>query len=423
MMNNSERTIKCPNCEEMINVDDILYHQLEEDIRKKYEEKARESATELARIEEDLKSRKIDLDQKEKEIKDQIEKEVEEKVIAGRGRLMEEIKTKIELENAGKFKALQSELFEKTEKVKQLNLAQTEIEKLKREKSELREEIELENQKKISELMREERMKIAKQEAERAEFKLSEKENVINQLREQLSVAQRKAEQGSMQLQGEVQELGIEQWLKESFPLDEIEEIKKGQRGADVIQVVRTRSNPDCGRIYYESKRTKDFQPSWIEKFKSDLRDRNANLGVIVTEAMPKGMERMGQVDGVWICNYQEFKGLCTVLRENVIAISNAVASQENKGDKMVMLYDFLTSNEFRMQIEAIVEGFTQMQEDLTKEKRSMQGHWKKREKQIEKVLLNTNFMYSSIKGIAGSAIQSVKQLELPDSEDIQEDE
>jgi len=122
----------------------------------------------------------------------------------------------------------------------------------------------------------------------------------------------------------------------------------------------------------------------------------------------------LGLRDGVWVCSFDEFKGLCVVLRESIVQISNAVVTQENKGDKMGMLYDFLTSNEFRLQIEAIVEGFTQMKSDLESEKRSMQGIWKKREKQIDKVLLNTNHMYSSIKGIAGNAIQSVALLELP---------
>jgi len=195
-------------------------------------------------------------------------------------------------------------------------------------------------------------------------------------------------------------------------------EVKKGQRGADCLQTINTRTSQNCGSIYYESKRTKDFQHNWIEKFRNDMRDENANLGVLVTDTMPKKMVRMGLIEGIWVCTYQEFKGLCFVLRENVVAISNAVSSQENKGEKMVMLYDFLTSNEFKLQVEAIVEGFTQMEKDLVTEKRSIQGHWKKREKQIQKVLLNTNFMYNSIKGIAGSAIQPIAQLELHALED-----
>jgi len=204
--------------------------------------------------------------------------------------------------------------------------------------------------------------------------------------------------------------------------LDSIEEIKKGARGGDCIQVVNTRSRQNCGKIYYESKRTKDFQPSWTEKFKADMREKGADIGVLVTEAMPSDLERMGIKDGVWICSYEEFKGLCAVLRESVIQLSLAVASQEGKGDKMHMLYDFLTSNTFKMQVEAIVEGFSQMKADLESEKRSMQRIWKQREKQIEKVITNTIDMYGSIKGIAGNAIQPVKALELPAGEQSEED-
>ncbi|MFC1868894.1 DUF2130 domain-containing protein, partial [Thermodesulfobacteriota bacterium] len=243
-------------------------------------------------------------------------------------------------------------------------------------------------------------------------------EQVIEQLRKQLQEAQRKAEQGSMQLQGEVQELAVEDWLVKSFPLDTVEEIKKGARGADCLQIINTRTRRNCGSIYYESKRTKGFQTGWIDKFKNDIRDKGADIGVLVTESMPNDMDRMGLREGIWICTFEEFKSLCAVLRESIIRLSHAIATQENKGDKMEMLYDFLTGNEFRLQVEAIVQGFTQMQSDLESEKRSMQSIWKKREKQIEKVMLNTTYMYSSIKGIAGSAIQSVPLLELPDGEE-----
>ena len=222
-----------------------------------------------------------------------------------------------------------------------------------------------------------------------------------------------------MQTQGEVQELGIEEWLSSKFPLDTIQEIKKGARGADCLQIVHTRMRQNCGTIYYESKRTKAFQPTWIEKFKTDIREKNANIGVLVTEVLPADMDRLGLKDGVWVCSFEEFKGLCAVLRQSIIEISSAIVTQDNKGDKMGMLYDFLTSNEFKLQIEAIVEGFTQMKSDLEAEQRSMRGIWKKREKQIDKVLLNTTGMYGSIKGIAGSAIQSVPLLELPLDDEI----
>lgn len=228
----------------------------------------------------------------------------------------------------------------------------------------------------------------------------------------------RKLEQGPIQMQGEVQELAIEEWLAEKFPLDTIEGIKKGKRGADCLQTVHISNRQNCGSIYYESKRTKSFQPSWIEKFKQDIQDRNANIGVLVTEVLPTDMQRMDLKDGIWICSFEEFKYLCTVLRESIINISDATVTQENKGDKMSMLYDYLTSNEFKRQIEAIVEGFTKMKSDLESEKRSMQNIWKKREKQIEKVLLNTTSMYGSMRGIAGSSIQAIPALELPEGDD-----
>jgi len=182
---------------------------------------------------------------------------------------------------------------------------------------------------------------------------------------------------------------------------------------------VNTRQRTNCGTVYYESKRTKHFQPEWIEKFKNDVRRKNADIGVLVTEAMPADMPRMGLVDGIWVCTFQEFKGLSFVMRDMIVRLDAATTTSKNKGDKMGMLYDFLTSNEFRMQIEAMVEGFTQMKSDLEAEQRSMRGIWKKREKQIEKVLLNTTGMYGSIRGIAGNAVQAVPLLELPDEDAI----
>jgi hypothetical protein len=265
-----------------------------------------------------------------------------------------------------------------------------------------------------------EKDKIRKAEEEKNELKFKELQKQLEDQKRLTEEMKRKQEQGSMQMQGEVQELAIEEWIAAQFPLDTIEEIKKGARGGDCIQIVNTRSVQNCGKIYYESKRTKDFQPSWIEKFKADMRVKSADIGVLVTEAMPSDMERMGFRNGVWICTYEEFKGLCGVLRESIIQVNNALSSQENKGDKMHMLYEYLTSNNFRMQVEAIVEGFTAMKDGLESEKRAMNRIWKEREKQIEKVIINTIDMHASIRGIAGNAIQSVKALELPgESEEL----
>jgi len=396
------KTTQCPNCGVEIDVNELLYHELDKQVQKKYQ-------TKLAAEQSKLLARQQAIDTQQQELEQTIEKQLTESLHTEKIKLQKQV----EADHLERINAMQSELAEKSKKVVELNKAQSEIERLKRQQDTLRSEIELDIEKKFSKQLSDESAKIKQQVTSQSEFKVAEREKVIDQLKKQLGEAQRQAEQGSMQLQGEVQEIAIEDWLKNAFPLDTIEEIKKGALGADTLQIVNTLNRESCGKIYYESKRTKSFQPQWVAKFKTDIQEKGADIGVLVTAAMPEGMRSLGQVEGVWVCTFEEFKNLSQVLRESIIHISQALVVQENKGDKMGMLYDFLTGSEFRMQIEAIVEGFTQLKTDLESEKRSMQSIWKKREKQIERVLLNTNFMYSSIKGIAGNAVQSIALLEL----------
>lgn len=414
----NETQIKCPNCGTSIDVQDILAHQLEDEIKQKYQAQLSEEKQKYDKEFQLLNDAKAEFERKKKQENELFQERLEKQVKEEKKLIEEKLKSKLQEEQSEQFQALQKELNEKSEQIKELNRTKAEIEKLKREKAELKEAAEAEAQKKLNETLLTEKEKIRKAEEERNELKFKELQKQLEDQKKLTEEMKRKQEQGSMQMQGEVQELAIEEWLASQFPLDTIEEIKKGARGGDCIQIVNTRTRQNCGKIYYESKRTKDFQPTWIEKFKADMREKGADIGVLVTEAMPSDFDRMGLRDGVWICSYEEFKGLCTVLRESVVQLSLAVSSQENKGDKMHMLYDYLTSNTFRMQVEAIVEGFSQMKSDLESEKRSMQRIWKQREKQIEKVITNTIDMYGSIKGIAGNAIQSVKELELTDDED-----
>ncbi|HDR51579.1 MAG TPA: DUF2130 domain-containing protein [Mariniphaga anaerophila] len=410
----NESKITCPNCQTEIDVQDVLAHQVEVEIKKVYDAKMAATQEQYKAELKKLSDEKAEFEEKKRKENVLFQQRLEAKLSEERKQIAASLKSRIEKETSEQFDSLQKELNEKSEKLKELNKSKAEIERLKREKEEQREAIEAESQKKLNQLLTEEKERIRRQEQENNELKMKELQKKLDDQVKLTEEMKRKQEQGSMQLQGEVQELAIEEWLSNSFPLDTIEEIKKGARGADCLQTVHTRTRQNCGTIYYESKRTKDFQAGWIEKFKNDMRDKGATIGVLVTEAMPSDMERMGMREGIWICSFEEFKGLCFVLRETVVQLSNAVASQENKGDKMSLLYDFLTSNTFRMQVEAIVEGFSQMKADLEKEKNAMQRIWKQRDKQIEKVITNTIDMYGSIKGIAGNAIQDVKALELP---------
>lgn len=408
-----QTSIKCPSCGTEIDVNDILKHQIEDSIRKEFQQKATKQNEELVAKNEALEKAKADFEAKKKQENELFAERLEKQTKAAEKEITEKLKAKLEEENKDRLELMNKELSEKSEKLRDLSKMEGEIAKLQREKLEMKDAIEASAQKQLNETLTLEREKIRKQEDDKNELKFKELQKQLEEQKKLTEEMKRKQEQGSMQLQGEVMELAIEEWLANNFPLDSIDEVKKGANGADCLQIVNTRELQNCGSIYYESKRTKAFQPAWIEKFKNDIREKKANLGVLVTEVMPTGMERMGMKDGIWICTFEEFKGLSAVLRQSLIQISSAVQAQENKGDKMSMLYDFLTSNEFRLQIEGIVEGFSQMQLDLVREKNAAKKNWAQREKQLDKVINNTVHMYGSIKGIAGNAVQSVKALEL----------
>jgi len=414
-------TIQCPNCGTAIDVNDLLKHQIEETLRKEFQSKAAMQEKEIALKKEQFEKAKAEFEAKKRQENELFAERLEREKKQAERDIAEKLKQKLEEENQERIALMNKELAEKSEKIRELNKMEAEIAKLNREKMEMKEAIEAQLQRQLNDQLIQEKERIRKLEEEKNELKVKE---LLKQLEDQKKLTEemkRKQEQGSMQMQGEVQELAIEEFIMQNFPLDTLEEIKKGATGADCLQIVNTREVQNCGTIYYESKRTKAFQPAWIEKFKNDIRTKKANIGVLVTEVMPADMERMGMKEGIWICTFEEFKGLSAVLRQSLIQISQAVQSQENKGDKMEMLYDFLTSNEFRLQIEGIVEGFSQMQADLVSEKRAMQRIWSQREKQIEKVILNTTNMYGNIRGIAGNAVQAVRALELDDTHSLED--
>lgn len=405
--------IRCPKCNTPIDVQDALTQQLQLELEEKFKYRLAQQQESFMKEQAALQQAKLEFETLKRKENQLFQERLEAKLAAEKTALEEKIREKLLLDQQTLFQSMQKELNEKSTQLRELNTMRADMEKLKREKEEIKSATEAAAQQRINALLAAESAKIRKTEEERNELKLKELQKQLDDQKKLTEEMKRRQEQGSVQLQGEVQELAIEAWLRTHFPLDHIEEIKKGARGGDCIQTVNTRERANCGTIYYESKRTKEFNMGWIEKFKSDMRNRDANLGVLVTETMPSGQEHMGLLDGVWVCTYEEFKGLCTVLRETVIQIHMTALSQENKGDKMHMLYDFLTSTTFRMQVESIVEGFSSMKESLESEKRAMFRIWKEREKQIDKVIINTIEMHASIKGIAGNAIQPVKALEL----------
>lgn len=413
-----KNNIKCPNCGHEFPVENALFSQAEEKLKQEYEKKINIQIEAIQKQKMQMAEEKGALEKKIAEHEDIIKKEVSNK--------LEQEKIKIREEASEEVEERMKQLLEENEKRKTENkaLKQREIDLLKKEQDlkEQQEEIELEMQKKLLEKQEEIAGEIRRKEQEKTELKLKEYEKKLEDQKKLVEEMQRKAEQGSMQMQGEVQELALEEILRSEFPFDSIEPVEKGIKGADVIQVVKNEFQQTCGRIIYESKRTKSFSEGWIEKLKKDQRSIGAEISVIVSEALPKDMDKFGRKDGVWICTFPESKNVAFVLREMLLREYAVRSSVSNVGGKMESLYDYLTSEDFRQKVEAIVEGFCSLKNQIDNEKRAMQRIWKEREKQLEKVIDNTIGMYGSIRGIAGSAIGSVPALELASGE-MEEDE
>jgi len=390
-------TIKCPNCGNEFEPNDAIRDEVQKELRQKMV---------------DWQSQK----QKEFEAeKTKIQKETEETL---RKHIASDFENKLRLleqnnkDNEEKLKQAREKELEFLQKEQDLKNKEAEIEitvhkQLQKDREKLTEDI-----RKI------EVLKIANKETE-YQMKIKELEKKNDDTIKLLDEAKKKNEQVSMQLQGEVQELALEDMLRASFPFDIISEVGKGIRGADCIQTVRNNFGQECGQIIYESKRTSTFSIEWIEKLKADMRSQGAEIAVIVTKTMPKDMDCMGIKDGVYVCNFSEVKSLAAVLRDGVIKVFNAAKNQENKGDKMHLLYDYLTSTEFAEQWKAIREGFMSMKLSIQKERDTMERLWKAREKQLEKVLLNAAHVRGSIEGIAGMNSVDLNLLEEGDEDTV----
>ncbi len=406
MSNNS--TITCPNCKYDFPIENALSQKIEDDIKsrylKRYNEDKQKFETEKAQLAKEAELIKIQGENQEQILAD--------KLRLAKSQLEQEAIKKAASEMALQMEMLNKELTDKSQKLKESQVKELELMQKEKQIKEREESLKLDMEKEMVARQKEIEDRVKKMESERSDLKIKELEKKLTDQAELVETMRRKAEQGSMQLQGEVLELALEELLKATFPLDSIEEVAKGVKGADCVQHIKNNMGDFCGKIIYESKRTKAFTNEWIEKLKRDMRAQQADIAVIVTETLPKDMDSFGFKDGVWICRFTDVKPLAFLLRDSLLKIHIALISQENKGEKMQMLYNYLTANEFRQNIEAVVEGFLALKDGITREKIQMEKIWKEREKQLDKVLLNTTQFYGSIKGIAGNAVGDLKMLE-----------
>ena len=411
--------IKCPSCGNIFDVEEVIASDLEEKLKKEYAIKLQQSLNTLADDRKRFQEERNIFEAKKKR-----ENEIfQQRLIHEKQKLeidlQQQLTRSITADFEYKLRMLEQNNLDQEERLRIAR--QKEMEFLQREHEILTREAELELS--VQRKLQEERAKLAEEIRVIEEQKIASRETDyllrLKELETQLDAQKklaaemtRKAEQGSMQLQGETQELLLEEMLRENFPFDIVEEVGKGVEGADCIQIVRNSIGIDCGKIIFESKRAKSWNSIWIEKLKKDMRHKQADLAILVTQAFPKGMHCFGEHEGIWICSFKEVLGLTAALRNAIVRIAETRKLDENRGEKMQMLYNYLTGLEFRQHIEAIVEGFVAMRQSIIKERIHMEKIWKEREKQLDSLLLNTSGMYGSIKGIAGSSITNIPLLE-----------
>lgn len=401
----ADQYITCPHCGKRIQLTEAFTHDIEEKLRKEFDYEA---------------------NRKEKEFEKAYaaqQKEYDEKLDHEKARLAKQAKKEAEESISTELADLKSELEKKSRQIKDAEKKELEFLKRERELEERERTIKLDTERTIAI----ERKKIWEEASSKAieehQFKDREKDQQLNDMRKQIEELKRKSEQGSQQAQGEALELELEELLRSTFRSDDVEPVSKGVKGGDVIHHVNSSSGGgSCGSILWEAKRTKAWSDSWIDKLKDDQRQAKCDLSVIVTSVLPKSINHFGNLDGVWVTDFQSVVGLATALRVNLIQVYQARNALVGKNEKMEVIYKYLSGSEFRQRVEAIVESFVSMKEDLDTEKRAMEKSWSKREKQIERVIQNTAGMYGDLQGMFGASLLEIKILQLPGGEDSDKD-
>ncbi len=390
-------TIKCPSCNHEFAITDALNDEAKASIQK-------EKINLRLQMEKYVKAKEEEYKLKEKARDTELEIE--------KNALLKLAQHKAKETYTLQLTALEQENKDKQIQVNELRQKELDLLRQNREMLDRENNVELEIEKRLLEDRKKTEQTIGQKEQEKYELKMKEKDIANDSLKKTIEELKRKVEQGSMQVQGEAQELLLEELLKDNFIHDTLSEVGKGVEGADCIQTVTTRTGQVCGTIIYESKNAKHWKNEWLAKLKTDKRNKNADLAILVTQVFPKGVTQCTELEGVWVCSFAEVIPVVHLLRSGLMKINEVQKSQEGKGEKMQLLYNFLTGNEFRGQVEATLEGFLSMRNSIAKEKMTMEKIWKEREKQIEKVLLSTSGMFGSIKGIAGSSIADIPLLD-----------
>jgi hypothetical protein len=412
----TEPTIICPSCKAEIKLTDSLAAPLIEATRREYEQR-------LAKKDTDIAKREVSLREREEAVsraRDTIDEQIDEKLRQEHAKIAAEEAKKAKLvlqtdldQKAREIADLQEVLKQRDEKLTEAQKTQADLLRKQRELDDAKRELELTVEKRVQAELATTREQAKKEAEESLKLKVLEKEQTITSMQKQIEDLKRKAEQGSQQLQGEVQELQLEALLSMKFPRDTIQPVPKGEHGGDVLQTVCGSAGQSCGVILWETKRTKNWSDGWLTKLRDDQRSAKAEIAVIVSQTLPKGMETFGLIGQVWITDPRSVIPVAVALRHMLVEVASARQASEGQQTKTAMIYQYLTGPRFRQRVQAIVEAFSSMQEDLDKEKKAITKQWAKREEQIERVMQATVGMYGDLQGIAGKTLQEIEGLEL----------
>lgn len=413
----ADPTIICPSCKTEIKLTESLAAPLIESTRREYETRLAQKEADVVKRDAALREREEALSKAQQTIDDQ----VSEKVRSERAKIAadEAKKAKLALQNDLDHKAkevaeLQDVIKQRETKLAEAQQAQADLLRKQRELDDAKRELELTVEKRVQEGLTATREQARKEAEDGLRLKVLEREQTIASMQKQIEELKRKAEQGSQQLQGEVQELELEALLREKFPWDTIEPVPKGEHGGDALQRVVGPHGQPCGTIIWESKRTKSWSDGWLAKLREDQRAAKSEIAVIVSQSLPKDVETFGLVENVWVTHTKTVLPLALALRQTLVEVASARQASEGQQTKTEMIYQYLTGPRFRHRVEAIVEAFSTMKDDLDKEKKAITKQWAKREEQIDRVMQATAGMYGDLQGIAGKTIQEIEGLEFP---------
>ena len=411
-----EPTIICPQCKTEIKLTESLAAPLLEATKRDFEQRLAQKDAEAAKRDAALREREALLAKSQ----ERFEEQVADKLKLERSKIVAEEARKARLalandldQKSKEIREIQEILKHKDEKLAEAQKVQADLLRKQRELDDAKRELDLTIEKRVQEGLAATRDQAKKEAEEGLKFKVMEKEQTIASMQKQIEELKRRAEQGSQQLQGEVQELELEAMLISKFPLDQISPVAKGEHGGDVLHRVAGSFGQACGTILWESKRTKNWSDGWLIKLREDQRQAKAEIAIIVSQALPKEVEAFEFIDGVWVTHPKVALPLAIAMRNTLMEVAGARQASEGQQTKMEMVYQYLMGPRFRQRVQAIVEGFSSMKEDLDKERKVIMKQWAKREEQIDRVMMATVGMYGDLQGIAGKTLQEIEGLEL----------